>query len=165
MSGLAKGIGKVFKGAFNVIKKVAIPALAVGAAIMTGGGGIPALGGLLGGGGAVTTAATGGGLLSGLLSSEVVGSVVSGAVSGWAAKAEAEDAEQADIDTESRRTGRYEGFADALTWEPSVASAQLAPQPMHPRVKPRETAVQAQANVQRAPRIQYDRDAGRITYS
>lgn len=70
MSGIFRAIGKVFKSVVKVVKKFALPALAIGAVIMTGGaaiGALPSLGSLLGAGGlglsagltsAITTAAT-----------------------------------------------------------------------------------------------------------
>jgi len=48
MSNPFKAIGKVFKGIVNVVKKIALPVLAIGAVILTGGaalGVLPALGG------------------------------------------------------------------------------------------------------------------------
>lgn len=48
MSNPLKGIGKVFKAVVRVVKKVALPALAIGAVVLTGGaalGVLPALGG------------------------------------------------------------------------------------------------------------------------
>jgi hypothetical protein len=54
MSGLVKGIGKIFKKVFNVVKKVAVPLLAIGAIVFTGGAAL-GLAPLAGGwGGAVT---------------------------------------------------------------------------------------------------------------
>ena len=64
MSGILKGVGKVFKKVFKVVKKVAPIALAVGAIVLTGGaaiGALPAVGSVLGGLGlsaGVTTALT-----------------------------------------------------------------------------------------------------------
>lgn len=52
MSGLFKSIGKVFKKAVKVIKKIAVPALAVAAVVFTGGaalGVLPAMSSALGG--------------------------------------------------------------------------------------------------------------------
>lgn len=50
MSGLFKAIGKIFKSVFNVIKKVALPVLAIGAVVLTGGAalglGLPSLAGI-----------------------------------------------------------------------------------------------------------------------
>jgi hypothetical protein len=48
MSGVLKGLGKAFKSVGKIVKKVALPALAIGAVIATGGaaiGALPALGG------------------------------------------------------------------------------------------------------------------------
>ena len=42
MSGVFKAVGKVFKGVVKVIKKVALPALAIGAIVLTGGAAIGA---------------------------------------------------------------------------------------------------------------------------
>lgn len=52
MSGILKGIGKVFKKVVKVVKKVALPALMIGAVVLTGGaalGVLPALGTMVGG--------------------------------------------------------------------------------------------------------------------
>lgn len=85
MSGVLKGIGKVFKKVVKVVKKVAIPALAIGAIVLTGGaalGLLPAVGTLVGGlglsaglttvlTGAITTGAIGAG--AGLLTGGIKG--------------------------------------------------------------------------------------------
>lgn len=95
MSGIIKGIGKAFRKVVRVVKKIALPALAIGAVVLTGGaalGVLPALGGAggmlasLGLGPALTgvlsTAATGatigagGALLTG-------GNIVKGATRGF----------------------------------------------------------------------------------
>lgn len=52
MSGLFKSIGKVFRKVVKTVKKIAIPALAVAAAVFTGGaalGGLPTMSGAMGG--------------------------------------------------------------------------------------------------------------------
>jgi hypothetical protein len=54
MSGFLKSIGKVFKKVVKVIKKVALPALAIGAVILSGGaalGALPSVASVLGSGG------------------------------------------------------------------------------------------------------------------
>ena len=51
MSGILKSIGRVFKKAVKAVKKVALPVLAIGAVIVTGGaalGALPAVGSLVG---------------------------------------------------------------------------------------------------------------------
>lgn len=80
MSGVLKSIGKVFKKVVHVVKKVALPALAIGAVVLTGGaalGVLPAVGSVIGGlglGAGVTSALTGavtmagwGGLAGGIM--------------------------------------------------------------------------------------------------
>ena len=92
MSGIIKGIGKVFKKVVKVVKKVAIPALAIGAVVLTGGaalGVLPSIGALgssLGLSSALTgilssaatgaTIGAGGALLTG-------GNIVKGATTGF----------------------------------------------------------------------------------
>lgn len=52
MSGVFKAIGKVFKSVVNVVKKIALPALMIGAVVLTGGaalGLLPAVGTMIGG--------------------------------------------------------------------------------------------------------------------
>lgn len=76
MSGIIKAVGRVFKKIVKVVKKIAIPALAIGAIVLTGGaalGVLPAVGSVIGGlglsagvtaalTGAVTMAGIGGGI-------------------------------------------------------------------------------------------------------
>lgn len=99
-----KAIGKVFKGAVKVLKKIALPALAIGAVVLTGGaalGVLPALGGsgglLAGIGikgalagvltsaakaatfGAIGSALTGGNIVKGATAGFVTGGILGGA--------------------------------------------------------------------------------------
>lgn len=77
MSGLFKSIGKVFKKVIKVVKKIALPALAIAAVIVTGGaalGLIPAIGGM-----AITGLGT---LASALGASSAVAGILSTAATG-----------------------------------------------------------------------------------
>jgi len=143
MSGVVKGIGKVFKAVGKVVKKLLPIALIAGAAIFAA----PAVAGLLGVGAAATgaagavgaggavagtaaasggiggflsgimgTGASGGGLGS-LLSSSTAGSLLSGAASGFMQGEMMEDREKALIATERRRGARYEGAGDAASFD------------------------------------------------
>jgi hypothetical protein len=95
MSGILNAIGKVFKSVVKVVKKIALPALAIGAVVLTGGaalGALPAVSSVIGGLGlssgvsaaltsAVTSAATGAGI--GALGAAVTGkNILSGAAAG-----------------------------------------------------------------------------------
>lgn len=83
MSGVFKGIGKIFKGVVKVVKKVAIPALMIGAVVLTGGaaiGALPSLGTMLGGLGLSAGVSS---ALAGAISSGAVGAVVGGLTGGW----------------------------------------------------------------------------------
>lgn len=96
MSNPFKAIGKVFKSVVKVVKKVALPALMIGAVVLTGGaalGVLPAVGSVLGSigisgtlasvlGGAITAGATGA-LLGGATSALSGGSFWKGATSGF----------------------------------------------------------------------------------
>lgn len=76
MSGLVKGIGKVFKKVFNAVKKVAFPLLAIGAIVFTGGAAL-GLAPLAGGwGGAVGSALS----AMGVSTTGTLGSILTGAV-------------------------------------------------------------------------------------
>lgn len=102
MSGLLKGVGKIFKKVVRVVKKIALPALAIGAVVLTGGAALgimpalstsiaslglsPALSGVLVSAakgatmGFVTSAATGGNPLKGATTGLMLGGAL-GAVS------------------------------------------------------------------------------------
>jgi hypothetical protein len=98
MSGIFKAVGKVFKSVFKVLKKVALPALAIGAIVLTGGaalGLLPAVGTVIGGLGlsagvtaaltsAVTMAGWGGlaGLVTGGSKGMVKGALIGGLLGG-----------------------------------------------------------------------------------
>lgn len=90
MSGVIKGIGKVFKAVVKVVKKVAIPALVIGAAVFTGGaalGLLPALGTTLGLGAGLTSilsAAGTGALVGGGTALLTGGNVLKGMTTGFA---------------------------------------------------------------------------------
>lgn len=94
MSNPLKAIGRVFKKVVKVAKKIALPALAIGAAVLTGGaalGVLPSVGSVLGAGGlglstgltsVLTTA--GQGALGGMLTSAISGkNVLKGASTGF----------------------------------------------------------------------------------
>lgn len=92
MSGVLKSVGKIFKSVVKVVKKIALPALAIGALVLTGGaaiGALPSLGTMIGGLGlssgvtsaltaAVSTAAKGA-LVGGVTSAISGGNVLQGA--------------------------------------------------------------------------------------
>lgn len=98
MSGILKGIGKVFKKVVKVVKKVALPALMIGAVVLTGGaalGVLPALGTMVGGlglsagltsvlTGAISTGALGavGGFLTGGMKGATKGFLMGAATGG-----------------------------------------------------------------------------------
>lgn len=78
MSNPFKAVGKVFKKVVKVVKKVAIPALMIGAVVMTGGaalGALPAMGTMLGSIGISGTLAS---VLGGAISMGAVGAVTGG---------------------------------------------------------------------------------------
>lgn len=101
MSGLLKGVKKIFKKVGKVLKKIALPALAIGAVVLTGGaalGVLPSIGALgsslgLSAGltgvlssaasaatmGAVTSAVTGGNIIKGATTGLVVGGALGAA--------------------------------------------------------------------------------------
>ena len=94
MSNPLKAVGKIFRKVVRVVKKIALPALAIGAAILTGGaalGLLPSVGSVLGAGGlglsagltsVLTTA--GQGALGGMLTSAISGkNVLKGASTGF----------------------------------------------------------------------------------
>lgn len=89
MSGVVKGIGKVFKKVIKTVVKIAPVALAIGAALFTGGaalGTIPALAGGWGAAaGSMGTALGGSGILGGVLSGAITqagyGALAGGAIS------------------------------------------------------------------------------------
>lgn len=100
MSGLFKGIGKIFSKVVSVIKKIALPALAIAAVVVTGGaalGLIPAITGL--GGLAVSLGASAGvasilsaaatgatiGMIGGLVTSGSISGAIKGASMGFLA--------------------------------------------------------------------------------
>jgi len=75
MSGIVRGIGKVFKGVVKVVKKVALPALMIGAVVLTGGaalGVLPALGTMVGSLGLSAGLST---VLTGAISTGAIGAV------------------------------------------------------------------------------------------
>ncbi len=74
MSSVVKGIKKVFKKVVDVVKKIAVPALMVGALVFTGGASL-GLNSILGGWGSAVTAVT-----TKLGAKGVLGSVISGAI-------------------------------------------------------------------------------------
>ncbi len=96
MSGVFRAIGKVFKGIVKVVKKVALPALMIGAVVLTGGaalGALPALGTILGSigisgglaaalGGAISAGAIGAGV-GGLTAAVTGGNILKGATRGF----------------------------------------------------------------------------------
>lgn len=94
MSNPIKAIGKAFKSVVRVIKKVALPALAIGAVLLTGGaalGVLPSVGGLAGSLGlsstltsALTSAATSATIGAGL-SAVTGGNILKGATTGFIA--------------------------------------------------------------------------------
>jgi hypothetical protein len=78
MSNPFKAIGKVFKKVVKVVKKIALPALMIGAVVLTGGaalGALPALGTILGSVGISGTLAS---VLGGAISMGAVGAVTGG---------------------------------------------------------------------------------------
>lgn len=78
MSNPFKAIGKAFKAVVKVVKKVAVPALIIGAVVLTGGaalGALPAIGSVLGSIGITGTMAS---VLGGAISSAAVGAGVGG---------------------------------------------------------------------------------------
>lgn len=80
MSGLLKKVGKVFKSVVKVVKKVAVPALVVGAVLVTGGaalGALPALGGAGGVLASIGIKGTLASVLSGAVSTAAIGAVTS----------------------------------------------------------------------------------------
>lgn len=94
MSGVLKGIRKVFKKVGNFVKKIALPVLAIGAVVLTGGaalGALPALGTTLGSLGlgatatGVLTAAAQGATIGALGSAVTGGNIIKGATSGFLA--------------------------------------------------------------------------------
>lgn len=100
MSGIIKGIKKAFRKVVKVVKKIALPALAIGAVVLTGGaaiGALPSLGSMLGGlglspaltgvlataakgatMGAVTSAVTGGNIIKGATTGLIAGGAIGG---------------------------------------------------------------------------------------
>jgi hypothetical protein len=110
MSGVVKAVGKAFKAVFKVVKKVALPILAIGAVVLTGGaalGVLPAFSsvagslglsstmtGILGAAakgatlGAVTSAVTGGNIIKGATTGFITGGALGGigAIGSGAAK-------------------------------------------------------------------------------
>ncbi|WP_337846827.1 hypothetical protein [Sphingomonas sp.] len=64
MSGVFKAIGKVFKAVVKVVKKIALPALAIGAVVLTGGAALGVLPALGGAGGLLASIGVTGGLAS-----------------------------------------------------------------------------------------------------
>lgn len=92
MSGLFKAIGKGFKKVVRVVKKVAVPALVIGAAVLTGGAALglalPSIGGVasslgLGALAPALTAAGQGALVGGGLAAVTGGNVLKGATAGF----------------------------------------------------------------------------------
>lgn len=92
MSGILKAIGKVFKGIVKVAKKIVLPVLAVGAAVLTGGASLGILPALSAGGGlglsaglasVISTAGTGA-LMGGLTSAITGGNILKGMTVGAA---------------------------------------------------------------------------------
>lgn len=77
MSGIIKGIGKVFKKIVKVVKKVALPALAIGAAIVTGGAALGIMPGLASLGGSIGLSAG----LTSVLSTAGTGALLGGGMS------------------------------------------------------------------------------------
>ncbi|QUT04065.1 hypothetical protein KFK14_13000 [Sphingobium phenoxybenzoativorans] len=91
MSGLLKGIGKIFKKVVRVVKKIALPALAIGAVVLTGGaaiGALPALSSTIGSLGlstgltSVLTTAAQGATMGALTSAVTGGNIIKGATTG-----------------------------------------------------------------------------------
>lgn len=94
MSGVLKSIGRVFKKVLKTVKKIALPVLAIGAVVLTGGaalGALPALGTTLGSLGlgatatGVLTAAAQGATIGALGSAVTGGNIIKGATSGFLA--------------------------------------------------------------------------------
>lgn len=82
MSGILKGIGKVFKKVVKVVKKIALPALAIGAVVLTGGaalGLLPAVGKVIGGLGLGATVTS---VLTGAVTAAGYGAVIGGVTGG-----------------------------------------------------------------------------------
>lgn len=75
MSGIIKGIKKTFKKVVKVIKKIALPALAIGAVVLTGGAALGVLPALGGAGGMLASLGIGP-ALTGVLSSAATGATI-----------------------------------------------------------------------------------------
>lgn len=93
MSGIFKAIGRAFKAVVNVVKKIALPVLAIGAVVLTGGaalGALPSVGGLASSLGlspaltGVLTTAAKGATMGAITSGVTGGNIVKGAASGFA---------------------------------------------------------------------------------
>ena len=95
MSNPLKAIGRVFKKVVKVVKKIALPALAIGAAVLTGGAALGIMPGIAGAGGlgaslglssglSAVLATAGEGALMGMATSAITGkNVLKGATSGF----------------------------------------------------------------------------------
>lgn len=122
--------------------------------------------GALGGGAGIA------GLLGKALSSPIVGNIVSGIGQGMAEKSKLKDQERAMIRADDRDAAQYKGLGDALTWNTNPGEEMVARREQPQTMQTADLSPAAAWTGQRrqgldvaaapTPRVQYDRESGRI---